>query len=36
MNDPWDYKIGDTRVVCNPRGYVGHERREFELQYLQV
>mgnify|MGYP003672646938 CR=1 FL=1 len=20
-----DYMIGDTRVVCNPRGYVGHE-----------
>ncbi len=22
----FDYMIGDTRVVCNPRGYVGHER----------
>jgi Icc-related predicted phosphoesterase len=20
-----DYQIGDTRVICNPRGYVGHE-----------
>lgn len=20
-----DYMIGDTRVICNPRGYVGHE-----------
>ena len=22
---PYDYKIGDTRIVCNPRGYEGHE-----------
>jgi predicted phosphodiesterase len=22
---PFDYMIGSTRVVCNPRGYVGHE-----------
>lgn len=22
-----DYKIGDTRVVCNPRGYVMYERK---------
>lgn len=25
MHDPVDYQIGDTRVVANPRGYVGHE-----------
>jgi len=25
MHDPVDYMIGDTRVVSNPRGYVGHE-----------
>jgi Icc-related predicted phosphoesterase len=38
MHDPWDYMIGDTRVVCNPRGYVGQERRatEFKLKYLEV
>lgn len=24
-HDNFDYEIGDTRVVCNPRGYVGHE-----------
>lgn len=23
---PFDYQIGQTRVVCNPRGYVGYER----------
>jgi predicted phosphodiesterase len=22
---PFDYVIGETRVVCNPRGYIGHE-----------
>jgi predicted phosphodiesterase len=22
---PFDYMIGETRVVCNPRGYIGHE-----------
>jgi len=38
MHDPWDYMIGDTRVVCNPRGYVGEERRatEFKLKYFGV
>jgi Icc-related predicted phosphoesterase len=25
MHDPSDYMIGNTRVVSNPRGYVGHE-----------
>jgi hypothetical protein len=38
MHNPSDYMIGDTRVVCNPRGYVGHEKRadEFKLQYVEV
>jgi len=22
---PFDYMIGSTRIVCNPRGYIGHE-----------
>jgi len=26
MHNDSDYTIGDTRVVCNPRGYVGYER----------
>jgi len=25
MHDPVDYVIGETRVVSNPRGYIGHE-----------
>jgi predicted phosphodiesterase len=34
----YDYMIGDTRVVCNPRGYVGHEQiaREFQLKVVEV
>ena len=37
-HDPWDYKVGDTRVVCNPRGYKGYETRAntFALQYVEV
>ncbi|HET8688554.1 MAG TPA: metallophosphoesterase [Methanosarcina sp.] len=27
MHEKFDYMIGDTRVVCNPRGYIGHEPR---------
>ncbi len=38
MHNQSDYMVGDTRVVCNPRGYVKYEQRakEFELQYLEV
>jgi hypothetical protein len=25
MHDPVSYYIGETRVVSNPRGYVGYE-----------
>lgn len=25
LHDPVDYMIGETRVISNPRGYVGHE-----------
>lgn len=30
-HDPFDYMIGDTRVICNPRGYYGHETRAFDF-----
>lgn len=26
-HDDFDYMVGTTRVVCNPRGYIGHEDR---------
>jgi hypothetical protein len=37
-HDPFDYMIGSTRVVCNPRGYSGYENRAdyFELKYFNI
>lgn len=26
-HEDFDYAIGTTRVICNPRGYIGHEAR---------
>lgn len=38
MHDPFDYGLGGTRVICNPRGYMGYEQRarEFELMYVEL
>ena len=38
MHDPFDYTLGETRVVCNPRGYIGYETRseEFEIKYVEL
>ena len=38
MHDPFDYQVGETRVVCNPRGYVQYEQRaqEFEIKYMEL
>lgn len=39
MHDPFDYYIGDTRIVCNPRGYVGYESRaktQFKLKVVEI
>jgi UDP-2,3-diacylglucosamine pyrophosphatase LpxH len=34
----FDYKIGETRILCNPRGYYSHEKQadDFKLQYFEV
>lgn len=34
----FDYMIGSTRIVCNPRGYINHEGQadDFKLQYVEV
>lgn len=34
----FDYMIGNTRIVCNPRGYVGYEFQadNFKLKYIEV
>ena len=31
MHDPVDYMIGTTRILCNPRGYAGYEKRADEF-----
>ena len=37
-HDPFDYMVGTTRVVCNPRGYAGHDAQAdaFELKFLDI
>ena len=38
MHDQFDYGIGGTRVVCNPRGYVMYEPQahDFKLKYIEL
>jgi Icc-related predicted phosphoesterase len=37
-HEEFDYMIGSTRVVCNPRGYINYEERadEFKLKYVEI
>ena len=37
-HNPFDYVIGTTRIVCNPRGYIGYEQEadNFELKFVEV
>lgn len=36
-HDCFDYNVGGTRVVCNPRGYVGYESAEkFSLKTIEL
>jgi len=37
-HEDFDYMIGTTRIVCNPRGYDGYEARadNFQLKYVEV
>jgi len=37
-HEGFDYMIGDTRIVCNPRGYIGHEEiaDNFTLKVVEV
>lgn len=35
-HEPFDYMIGSTRVVCNPRGYIGHERNPNDTYLAHV
>jgi predicted phosphodiesterase len=37
-HDEFDYMVGSTRVLCNPRGYGGYEEQadKFELKFVEV
>ena len=37
-HEDFDYMIGTTRIVCNPRGYDGYEARadQFQLKYVEI
>ena len=37
-HEDFDYMVGSTRIVCNPRGYDGYEGRadHFKLKYMEV
>lgn len=37
-HDPFDYMIGSTRIVCNPRGYSGWDEMadRFQLKFLDI
>lgn len=37
-HDEFDYVIGSTRIVCNPRGYKDYEIRadEFKLKFVEI
>ena len=37
-HEPFDYMIGTTRIVCNPRGYINYEDAadNFKLKYWEI
>lgn len=37
-HETFDYMLGSTRIVCNPRGYEGYEQRadDFELKVVEI
>jgi len=37
-HEDFDYMVGSTRVICNPRGYDGYEERadRFQLKVVEV
>jgi predicted phosphodiesterase len=37
-HEDFDYMIGSTRIVCNPRGYHNYESRadKFELKFMEI
>lgn len=35
-HDRHDYKIGQTRVICHPRGYPGENNKDYKPKYVEV
>jgi hypothetical protein len=37
-HEDFDYMLGSTRIVCNPRGYHNYEGRadKFELKFMEI
>lgn len=37
-HETFDYEIGNTRIFCNPRGYINYEQRadRFQLRFIDV
>ena len=35
-HDPFDYMLGTTRIVCNPRGYPRERENIFSLKFLEI
>jgi hypothetical protein len=37
-HEDFDYMLGTTRIVCNPRGYINYEARadNFKLKYVEI
>jgi hypothetical protein len=37
-HEDFDYMIGSTRVICNPRGYIGHEAKAdtWQAKYIDL
>lgn len=37
-HDPYDYMIGETRVLCNPRGYIGYQEsaKNWQVKYVEI
>jgi hypothetical protein len=33
---PFDYIVGETRVICNPRGYINYEPEASNFKLLTV
>jgi Icc-related predicted phosphoesterase len=36
VHDFFEYRIGSTRVVCNPRGYIGYEPSAYDFQLYDL